>query len=223
MTINESELEYEKRLNKLFVTNVGSHTWRMNRPDSDLDLFIVHIVDSKKILMGTCDINSRYKEDENGKTDRHIHEIGAVVHQILDNNFNFIIGVLSPVVVKDWDRLDELRELTLNNLSRKCFDSINGLAYKNYKKYVVSGKDTGNVLEKRCKLIERTLKFGIRLLAEGEIRFDSVNGCKPEDIPLLLTELRRAYENSVLPNFPEKRDDILEWLLQLRLEHMNNE
>ena len=39
-------------MNKLWTTCVGSHLWKMNRPDSDIDLFDVYAVPTADILSG---------------------------------------------------------------------------------------------------------------------------------------------------------------------------
>ena len=57
-------------------------------------------------------------------------------------NMNFVIGVLSPIVVKTTPEFDILRKLTKEEMARNIYHSINGMATHNYKKYVVELHDT---------------------------------------------------------------------------------
>jgi len=49
-----------------------------------------------------------------------------------ENIFNFICGVFSPLVIAEQGNiLNELRDLYIKNMSKKCYHSIHGLAYAN--------------------------------------------------------------------------------------------
>ncbi len=96
-------------MKELFVTNVGSHMWQMNHPGSDVDLFVAVLAPTKSILRG--EFNDQSKVEYSGPTDKQYHELGRIVDQVLRNNWNYLSGVMSPIVVKDWTRLPELRRL----------------------------------------------------------------------------------------------------------------
>lgn len=85
---------------ELFTTNVGSHMWSMNTPDSDLDLFVCYLAPSKDFLLGKTHRGGHHSI-VNGN-DRTSYELGHVVDMIAKNNFNFLTGVMSPIIIKDW-------------------------------------------------------------------------------------------------------------------------
>jgi len=201
----------------LFSTNVGSHIWTMNHPGSDVDLFVAYQAPSTDFLTGRA--HDRSHHSIQGKDDRSSHEIGKVVEEVLKGNVNFLWGVFSPIQISDEGNvLEGLIALARKNLSRQCFNSINGLGVHNYKKYVESGKDTS---QKRCNIIARTLRFGITLLRQGEFEFKPVRDVKPEDIPKLLEEIQAAEKESCLPEHPTARDEFYAWLLDLRVRDLN--
>ena len=131
-----------------------------------------------------------------------------------------MLGVMSPIVIKGWSELLELRRLTKMNLSKQCFHSINGLGVHNYKRFIESEKDTS---PKRCNLIARVLKMGTTLLKTGEFEFLPVSDIKPQDILPLIDELKHAYLHSTLPDEPEHVQEMLDWLLSIRLDSLDKE
>ena len=121
------------QMKELFVTNVGSHMWQMNHSGSDVDLFVAVLAPTKSILRGEFDDQS--KVEYSGPMDRQYHELGRIVDQVLRNNWNYLSGVMSPIIVKDWSRLADLRHLTTMNYSKRAYHSIKGLALHNYEKW----------------------------------------------------------------------------------------
>ncbi len=140
-----------------------------------------------------------------------------IVQELLEGNINHLIGVLSPLVIKNWKHLSELRKLSMDNLSQKCYPSIHGMARQNYKKYVETGNDAS---EKRCNMVCRILNFGILLLKQKKVEFNPVKGCKPSDIPILMDKLDDAFMESILPEEPKKSEELLEWLFKIRMEEL---
>ena len=200
----------------LFKTSVGSHMWKQNHPGSDIDLFVAFQAPSREILVGHADMRSRHDKDETH--DDAVHEIGHVVDEVLKGNVNFLWGVFSPIVVEDpHGHLAALRPLALKNMSRQCYNSIHGLAYSNYKKYIESGKDAS---PKRCNTIARTIGMGVTLLLTGKIVFNAVRDAKPEDILDLTRHLDEAKDESILPDKPQHAQELYDWLLQLRLKDL---
>jgi predicted nucleotidyltransferase len=104
-------------------TNVGSHLWKMQHKDSDIDLFQIYVEPTKNILNGTAKKASYFKQKDNH--DYAIHEAEKVVAMLLQGNINFVVGVCSPLINKTTVEFDVLREITMNNLSKNCFHSIN--------------------------------------------------------------------------------------------------
>ena len=203
---------------ELFITNVGSHMWGMNRPDSDIDLFIVYQAPSTDFLVGKAHTNSHRSMNEN--IDRVSFELGHVVSQLLKGNINYLWGVMSPKIIKDWDRLQSLRELTTKNLSKQLYHSVHGLGLHNYKKYVESEKDP---TAKRCTLICRSLNFGTKLLTKGMFSFGPMEPCTPKDTLDHLHALDLAYVSSPLPESPEHKREMEAWLLDVRLHKLKEE
>jgi len=187
----------------------------MNRPDSDIDLFIVYQAPSTDFLIGKAHIGSH--RSQVGNVDRVSFELGHTVVQLLKNNINFLWGVMSPIVIKSWNHLEELRSLTKMNLSKELYHSVHGLGLHNYKKYVESGKDP---TQKRCTIICRSLRFGIRLLSNAEFDFSPIKPCDPKDVITYLDALDIANAQSKLPLNPEHSKEMYEWLLQIRLEEL---
>lgn len=203
-------------MNILFVTKIGSHVWGMNTKKSDTDLFQVYVVPTKDILRGKANTKSKFIHGYN--TDLAVHEVGTVVEQLLKGNLNFIIGVMSPLIVKTSKEHQELREIVSRNLAKNCYHSIRGMAMHNYKKYVESGKDRS---EERCNKILRVLKFGVELLETGKIKFKSITSGTPNAILGWLNALDGAYNSSSLPEKPNE-EEYREWLLKVRLKYLGD-
>lgn len=203
---------------ELFVTNVGSHMWQMNHPGSDVDLFVAVLAPTKSILRG--EFNDQSKVEYSGPTDRQYHELGRIVDQVLRNNWNYLSGVMSPIIVKEWPRLTELRRLATMNYSKRAYHSIKGLAEHNYQKYIINERDDS---VKRCNTIARTIIMGSKLLREGIIEYRPITGTSPKDIPKFIDELDLALKESTLPENPEHEDELREFLFDVRLSSLKEE
>src|SRR5437773_12079049 len=94
------------QMKELFVTNVGSHMWQMNHPGSDVDLFVAVLAPTKSILRG--EFNDQSQAEYSAPLDRQYHALGRIVAQLLRTNWNYLSGVMSPIVVKYCSRLAEL-------------------------------------------------------------------------------------------------------------------
>jgi len=80
---------------ELFTTIIGSHIWRMNRPDSDLDLAVVYMTDSKNVLLGE---SLKGSQKQKGNEDIVYYEISHVISNLLKGNCNYQWAVMSPIV-----------------------------------------------------------------------------------------------------------------------------
>ena len=204
-------------MKELFITNVGSHMWQMDHPGSDIDLFIAVLAPTNAILRGEINPDVSWV-NYTGPKDQNYHELGRIVQQALKGNWNYLSGVMSPIVLKDWEHLAELRRLTERNYSKQCYYSIKGLAEHNYRKYVINERDDS---EKRCNTIARTVLMGCRLLEKGLIEYTPVKGTKPQDIPILIQALDSAYKESKLPENPQHEDELRSFLLKRRVEDLD--
>ena len=200
---------------KLFSTVIGSHIWKMNRPDSDWDIFEVYIAPSTEILKGRLYTSSEFKQKDN--VDTAIHEIGKVISQTIKGNLNFLIGIMSPITVETSPYHQELKTLVQQNLSKNCFQSIHGMSKGNYLKYIASGKDPS---ETRCNKVYRVIKYGIHLLRTGTFKFEPTYDTTPSMIEQGLDELKGALERSPLPDTTDP-EPFENFLLNLRLDELN--
>lgn len=218
-----------KDMNKiLFETITGSHLWKMDDQDSDIDLFQVYIAPTKDILKGIGSLKSRHTISEsklnslhnysfNGRIDTTSHEIEHVINQLVKGNINFLIGILSPLVIKPSAWLGRLRVLVALNKNKLCYHSIRGLAVHNYEKYIKSGKDTS---VDRCMKIGRYLNFGYTLFTTGEYEFQpSSFSAHPFEIENWINKLDIAYSSSTLPTSVNE-EGFRNLLLELRLEYL---
>jgi predicted nucleotidyltransferase len=201
--------------NTLFITEVGSTMWHMERPDSDTDLFKAYIAPTYDILSGIGHQNSHFGSDE--KTDIASHEIGVVVSQLIKGNVNFIWGVHSPIVVNDmYNALAQLREISAAP-SSNCYPSIRGLARHNYTKYIIDRKEPVEIWQKRINIICRTLLFGINALERHEYQYVQVYDGTPELVVELMDMLERKKAETTLPPSPSWEQEARKWLFGQRI------
>lgn len=200
----------------LYVSSVGSQLWHMERPDSDTDYFAIYQAKSTDILLGKECTKSHHTLK--GDDDIQSHELGQTVASLTQCNLNFLVGLFSPLTVKPWDRLDELRALAKLNLSRACYKSIHGMAVGNFNKYIKTGKETGAPAQKRMNTICRSLRMGINLLKTGEFAFVPFEGASPDTVVAMIQMLDEAHENSKLPAKPPCPEKLEAWLLERRIE-----
>lgn len=189
------------------VTNVGSHMWRMNHENSDIDLGIIYVTSTSEYLRGTAFTDSKqYKE---GIEDWTVHEIGKVVQMLLSGNVNYVWILTSPKIEYGTKSFEELKQIYLNNISANIYHSIKGLSIKNYKKYLVNGNLAEGEglakLEKKRKIIVRTLKFGINILEGGVPTYEPVTeDLDNEKVQEYIAKLDEAYKNTKLPEKPKE-------------------
>ena len=200
----------------LFSTLVGSHAWDMNHSQSDKDLFVCYAAPSSDFLIGMSHVKS-HRSDING-VDRTSTEIGKVINQLLKNNINYLVYVLSPKTEFTTPAHIKLKNLTYANLHRECYRSIKGFAHDEFRDKVDKGeRDT----QKVRRSILRTLIFGSVLLRSGTIEFTPVTwDVEIDELDSAFDDLDRAYEHTVLPDRPLAPDKMLNWLLDIRIENL---
>lgn len=200
-------------IDNFFTTEVGSTIWQMRHAGSDTDLFRVYVASTEEILKGTANTRSKFIQEND--IDIALHELGKVTEQLLKGNLNFLVGVMSPIVVEAHNplMLHELRGIVIDNISKNCYHSIHGLAVHNYKKYIESGKDNS---ERRCNKILRVLQFGMTLLNTGKFEFKPFSGGVDYEIEEWIEILDDAYKSSTLPEKPNE-SAYRAWLYKIRL------
>ncbi len=183
----------------LFTSVVGSHMWKMNRPDSDIDLNMVYAVDPEDILAGDkFQTSFQLSVIVNDRTlDIHTYEIGHLIHLLKKGNVNAIWAACSPLkdardagvsvpkkIIDDlFGGVDgigghiqkTLDELVRANLSRESYHSIHGMAQS---QLLDAEKHPERAL-KTLKSCMRTCAFGCSLLEDGELVFNPVEDPKP--------------------------------------------
>jgi len=206
----------------LWETVVGSHMWQMNRPDSDLDLYICYIADFRSFLVGNLHMSGHQTITE--EVDVSKFEIGHIVNQIQKGNLNHLMGVMSPVVDQSSYALIELQELITKHPTKNAFNSIKGLAQHNIKHFLEEKKqgvaDDFKLFFKKLNTITRSLRFGITLLEKGIFEFKPTKDTDPLVAYDLVKELEIAYQNSSLP-LSYDLDIYEDYLLRVRFNEAN--
>lgn len=201
----------------LFSTLTGSHAWNMNHIDSDKDLFVCYAAPSKDFLIGKTH-NKGHQSNLMG-VDRTSMEIGKVVNQVLKGNINYLTYMLSPVVEFTTPEHKKLVDMTYLNLSSRSYRSIRGFAYDEFSKKV--GNDNGKDTQKVRRSILRNLIFGTTLLGAGVIDFCCVTwDVEIKELEEQFESLDKAYENTPLPAEPKHEKEMLDLLLEIRMENL---
>lgn len=200
-------------MKELFSTVIGSHMWGMERPDSDMDIFVCNIAPSKDILLGN-QFKSVVTHVRCDNVDMTEHELGKVVSMLLKGNVNFIWGLTSPNVTSTSPAHKELLTIYKQQMSKNCFHSISGLFKHNYKDYIDKVKKPK---PKRIWMLYRTLQFGMNLLDTGTLEYRPVaTEISVKQLDDALSDLKSAYEASDLPEEPDSTH-YMEFLYKWRI------
>lgn len=204
----------------LFITCVGSHMWRMNNEESDVDLAVIYIAPTSAILRGER-IPATTGQQMNVRRgivyDTLGWEMGHLINQLLKGNINAIWYTTSPIVVQPSPYQGELRSLVEKNLCRNTYRSLAGMAGSQIEEGKKSGTDGKG---KGLRTALRTLNFGIELLTRGRLSYEPV--CYTPDLDVVLDkkqQLLDAYESSNLPDLPDE-DVFREFLFRLRMNEL---
>lgn len=201
----------------LWKTNVGSHMWGMNRPDSDVDIFEAYSVPTKSILRGRARQNSHNSKIDGNDIAKH--EVEKVMEMLIKGNLNFVLGVMSPIIIQDSHELQLIRSIFKQNLSKNIYHSIHGMAVHNYQKYFEKEKD---VTWKKLAQVLRLLNFGNTLLLEEKVEFKAIpweTTIHIDEIRQKILDLDRAYGESNLPGAPDE-ELYRDWLEVIRMNDL---
>jgi len=207
----------------LFITNVGSHMWSMQTPQSDLDLMLVYQESARDILEGKTIHKTkpdRSFEREGVIIDQKEQEIGHLVNKLIDGNVNAIWTVCTPLVIEDHPYRKELCEITKQNLSKASYASIKGMAISQFKDHIKRADvmPEGKALNSAW----RTCVFGQMLLLSKKIEFKpapSNDVVTVEDVEWILKGLDYTYENSSLPEQPNEKP-FRDFLFKVRIDEL---
>lgn len=210
-------------MKKLWTTNVGSHVWKMNRPESDIDLFTAYIVPTTDILSGKNRGHGSHNyqcEDE----DHVSHEIGKIINELIKGNINFLVGTLSNLVLyqKDDYLINLVKLLNEHGQTKACTHSIRGLAIHNYHKYIINCNTDKkeSLITKKCNTVNRVLLFGINVLEENGFIFTPVVDQTPNDVKNMIDRFDDAVLKSSIPDKTNAKP-FQDYLLEVRLNELN--
>ena len=214
----------------LYISCVGSHMWEMENEESDIDLVMIYIVSTRRILRGEkfpATIRQEMDAREGGIYDTLGWEIGHLIELLIKGNINAIWYATSPLVILPSPVQEELSALVQANLCRESYHSIKGMAESQIKSETGQLKMTGAGLVKRpgkgYRTALRTIKFGIKLLREARISFEPVmHDPLSEEVKEGMDQLDEAYRQSMLPDLPDE-DQFRDFLLRQRLEEMTED
>ena len=199
----------------LFETEVGSTIWKMNNEKSDLDIASCYLMNSKEMLIGK---KKKGKQIQKGIIDKTLYELGMVIPQLIKGNVNYIWMITSPIVIfEKYNALKELRQIVIENLSKKTYHSINGLATHNIHHFIDGGDRESYKYRKKLNVIGRTLKFGINLLTWKKIMYEKVDIKDDNELIELKYKLDEALANSILPEEPNEKP-FHDYLIKYRLK-----
>jgi len=203
----------------LWRTNVGSHMWKMNHENSDLDVFECYILPTREILKGRIPTN-HFTQDSINKIDTQRQEISKVTSEIIKSNINYIGYIFSPIVLEGNEFLTEYRKLARKVISKQVYNSVRGMAIHNYNKYQ---KELGEKIDgRRWGKILRFVCFGITLMDTERINFAPMNSGNIINYNFAMKTLDEVKENGKLQEYPsdEDIDNLWDFVVNERIKRL---
>ena len=207
---------------ELWLVIVGSHVWQMNHAQSDTDYFACYAVDTNSLLRGEVAGGGAHFSEKvvPGGIDVQNHEVGKWVEMCLKGNFNYMVGVFSPLVRADPDGyLKEFREICRRGMAKNIYPSIEGMARGNMKKYAVESVTNPVSWQKRMNGVARSLVFGAMWM-HGEVKFTPVKDVTEQQVNGLFYELELARNVSTLPETPPNEEEYRQFLFKVRMARL---
>ncbi len=208
---------------ELWRVKVGSHCWNMQHAGSDNDYFACYAVDTNSILRGEVTGGGAHFSEKvvPGGDDVQSHEVGKWVEMARKGNFNYMVGVFSPIVVSDtFGYLAEFREICRRGIAKNVYHSIDGMARGNLMKYQKESVEDPVQWQKRVNACARSLFFGITWMLNGEPKFLPTKGVTEKQAYDLLDEFKLAYEASKLPETPPNELEYRDFLFKVRMARL---
>jgi hypothetical protein len=214
----------------LYISCIGSHMWGMESKESDIDLVMIYIVPTKRILRGEkfpATIRQEMAARGGGIYDTLGWEIGHLIDLLIKGNVNAIWYATSPLVIMPSALQEELSAIVQANLCRESYHSIKGMAESQINSETGQLKLSGIGLVKRpgkgYRTALRTINFGIKLLREARISYEPVmHDPALEELKEGMNQLDEAYGQSMLPDLPDE-DQFRDFLLRQRLKEMDED
>ena len=227
----------------------GSHLYGWESKDSDTDIRGCFILSKEQFLGLNKPLEIIELKTEENK-DIVLFEVRKLINLALQNNCNILEEINAEQFYKTADFV-KLRQLINNAFGKKgIYNSYRGLAEFNYKKFILSGKNT----VKKYLYVFRGLMAGIYCLQTGLVKPNIIelnkyfkikevdklveikrNGLENEplkeleegvlDIKIkeLFDKIDETYIKSKIPEVPSKEDikEINKFLINLRLDNGN--
>ncbi|MSP59869.1 MAG: nucleotidyltransferase domain-containing protein [Myxococcales bacterium] len=240
-------LDQEERLrHQMVVALAGARAYGFPSPDSGFDLEAIHIEPTARLLgFSAPRLHAARTELLDGLEIKYTSsEIGPVLAGILQGNGNYLERVLGALVMRSSPEHEALRTLVDGALSKRLHRHYQGFASGQLRDL----EDAPSPTTTKLLYVLRTTLTGAHLLREGELITDVtglldrfgfgearalVDAKAAGERVVLEGELRGhwiaearravdvlelAYQRSPLPDEPENRDQLEEWLLALRRE-----
>lgn len=243
-----SKLKNKVHSNEGSLMNIyisGSHLYGWESKDSDLDIRGCFVLNKEKFLGLNYPIEVLELKGEEGK-DIVLFEIKKLINLAIKGNCNILEELNAEQIYKNVEFV-RLRQLINNAFGKRgIYNSYRGLAEFNYKKFILSGKNTvkkylyvfrglmagiyclqtGLIepnMEKlnktfKIKEVDELLKIKRNGLEEEPLK-DLENGNLDLIIKDLFNKLDKAYLKSKIPDKPDKEDieEINKFLISIRL------
>jgi len=183
----------------MFTTVTGSHMWNMNRPDSDKDISTVYIVNSEEFIRHGIPKRGKFKQSN--VVDNQIYEIGNVINLLIkDCNVNMVWAVMSPLIENEHNNcLKQLRQILMENMSKKIYYSIEGMTRNNIRDFIMKGDHQSDLYKKKLNVIGRGIQFGINMLIYKKAIFQPIHITHSSQLNDLMLQLMEAFEKTTLP------------------------
>lgn len=231
----------------LFASISGAHLYGFASPDSDVDLRSCHVLPAVDLLgLDEPRLTRERMALVNGvEVDLVSHDLKKYVTLLIRQNGNYLEQLFSPLMVVDTPQAEELRHLVRQgNIARHVYHAYTGYA-KGKQQEWHSEAIKGDGRLKPLLYAYRVCLTGIHLLRTGEVNasladlapvygyshlLDLIAAKSAERIavPLpvaehdraltaLQVELRVAYETSPLPQEPQNRPALNDFVVRMRL------
>ncbi len=205
-------------------TIVGSHMWKMDRPDSDIDYFIIYLEDTRNVFLKRFPKKKAVHNLETNE-DFAYHELGFVVEGLKKYNTNLLWGVMSPLKpeFEKNNAIKQLQQIVKRNLTKHIYRSVHGMVKNMVKDVITNGDRESALYKKKLNIAGRTLKFGINILTHNIFLFESVDIKSKEELDVLTRELNDAYNTTTLPEIPANIKEYDDFLVKWRLKALKEE
>lgn len=232
----------------LFVSISGAHLYGFDSPDSDVDLRGCHVLPVKELIgldepRMTVD---RMALVDGSEVDLVSHDLKKYVTLLIRQNGNYLEQLFSPLMVVDTLYAEELRHLVRQgNIARHVYHAYAAYAKGKHQEWRTDALK-GAARLKPLLYAYRVSLTGIHLLTTGEVNANLAElapaygygylldliiaktaehaavalPVEEHDLALgaLQERLRAAYESSPLPDEPQNRAALNDFIVQVRLE-----